>query len=328
MSANSIGWSIRDQMMVIAARSRPYGAITCFEDLAPGDIQVGAEPFDWGENTPAGFSAASVDFPVEVTAGSRQCTIGVSPRDTELEFAVQLLDPQGNLVTARGDLRVRFAGTGRPYRFFVVDDPKPGTWILRLTGPSLGSTRYRVFGFETNPKVRLTHVIERVGEPEEGRFKLRAFLRVPELVPGATVSAWIGTARAQEGVKWTRQPLKEEGEERNQHSNPPFYSTEIETDPARPAIHTVALDAHVGGGHFEIERQRSIVHDGKRKSVRETATVSFPRIRRRDIFTFFSGPSAPLPGGLVPGYHPKPPPNPDNQKQMVDRWKETHLKKK
>jgi hypothetical protein len=189
---------------------------------------------------------------------------------------------------------------GPPYSIAQVERPAPGRWSVVVSGRGVGSDTVRLIASEVNDRVRLDaavrHAHVRVGEPIE----LRARLRAPTPVPGATVSARVVTPAGDSYAVAFRE-----------HSG-------TGDDPLEAGTYTATFeDTHLPGAYtieIEASRRRGRVRSpldeyyAGRPGIapkRLAPTVTVPDIHRRAVLTAVADPEGRTERDPVVGYNPR-----------------------
>ena len=323
--------AITEALIEIAGESRENGGIVSFSDIdgASTDAVFADEvapPFNWpaeGENPakpPSKKDIKSLRFPVTITAGSRHCTLGALWKHTSRNFRVRIFNPGGTVVNPGPQVR-RVAAAGRPYSFYEVNNPMPGTWQVEVTGP-IRAASFRTIGFEVNNRIYLemsavaTHI--RVGEP----IKLRGRLRMPQAVPGAKLTGWM---RSPAG-KWSKFKFIEHKGATGDREEPFVYTAELKTNAKERGQYLISVDARRAKGVFNLELDELYRLKPGLKPADMKRKVEVPRTRRFALLAVTADREGPT--GKIPpaGSNPKPPFIPRNHKKLLARWKKQHPK--
>ena len=137
------------------------------------------------------------------------------------------------------------AAAGRPYSFYEVDNPMPGTWQVEVAGP-IRVGKFRTIGFEVNDRIYLelsaaaTHV--RAGQP----IRLRGRLRMPQAVPGAKFNGWV---RSPSG-KWSKFRFVEHTGAAGDREEPFVHTAELKTSPRERGQYLISVDARRAKGQL------------------------------------------------------------------------------
>ena len=321
--------AIAEALIEVAGESRENGGVVSFNDIdgASADAVFSgedAQPFGWpaeGEKPPKPPSRRPIQafrFPVTITEGSRHCTLGALWKNTGRAFRVRIFNPAGALVNPGPQVR-RVAAGRRPYSFYEVDNPMPGTWQVEVAGP-IRVGKFRTIGFEVNDRIYLelsaaaTHV--RAGQP----IRLRGRLRMPQAVPGAKFNGWV---RSPSG-KWSKFRFVEHKGAAGDREEPFVYTAELKTSPQERGQYLISVDARRAKGSFTLELDEFYRRKPGLKPADMTRKVAVPQTRRVALLAVTADREGPS-GKLLPaGSNPKPPFIPRNHKQMLERWKRQH----
>ena len=232
-------------------------------------------------------------------------------------FRVRIFNPAGAPVNPGQQVR-RVAPTGRPYSFYEVDNPMPGTWQVEVAGP-IRVGKFRTIGFEVNDRIYLelsaaaTHV--RAGQP----IRLRGRLRMPQAVPGANLTDGSAHPRASGRSSNSSSTRARSGTARSF-----VYTAELKTSPQERGQYLISVDARRAKGSFTLELDEYYRRKPGLKPADMTRKVAVPQTRRVALLAVTAdreGPSGKLPPA---GSNPKPAFIPRNHKQMLERWKRQH----
>lgn len=149
-----------------------------------------------------------VDHRAHIEAGSIRATFVVSHLiGTEVGF--HLVRPDGSIVDPSSDPSVTFVDPkGTPYAFYLVRDPMPGTWIMRLSRRSpRGTIPFKVFAFSENPGLSLavtgTRRLHRAGADVELGIQAVALADIVGTRPPRVTVTRAGNRKLREPVKVT-----------------------------------------------------------------------------------------------------------------------------
>ncbi|MEM9917317.1 MAG: hypothetical protein AAF990_04435 [Bacteroidota bacterium] len=186
-----------DSLLWIIGSSRENGGVTSFREINGSrtgkdrlrssrfrKISLGWQPVAHNVNyfNPWSVLRKSFDFPVHITEGSDQCTLGVLWTGKEVVgkvFDMELFDPKGDPVEK--SIQNWTERAEEPYRFFSVVKPAGGKWTIRVSGSGITSSMFKSIGFEVNREIRLecsaVRPIIRAGEKIQ--LKVRMLYKVP-----------------------------------------------------------------------------------------------------------------------------------------------------
>jgi hypothetical protein len=94
------------------------------------------------------------DHKAYIEKGSTRATFVLSYQDgTSVNFF--LTKPDGKVVNPTSDSDAKFVNPPNvPYAFYVVDNPKPGYWVMRITrAQAMGEIPFKVFAFSENKNI-------------------------------------------------------------------------------------------------------------------------------------------------------------------------------
>jgi hypothetical protein len=236
-------------------------------------------------------------FEVQVTEGSSLATIGAAWPDSAATLEVDVRDPAG-VPVGESERASAVVGTGR-YAFVQVENPAPGVWTVRVTGAHDGAG-IQPIALEVNERVSLdvalVHAHVRVGEPIE----LRATLRVPEPVPGATIVAEVVTPTGE----IVRVPFTEHTGARGDPEPARSYTAAIDTSGHGAGAYTIDVHAERAPGAVAVALDRLYTLDPGITPERLKATLQVPAIRRVTTFTAIADAAGRTARDPVAGWNP------------------------
>jgi hypothetical protein len=321
--------AITEALVQIAGESRENGGIVSFKPIdgaAPdGAAADRAAPFAWRFGSPPEprrpRQSRSFEFKVPITAGSQHCTLGALWEDPKRKFTVRVFDPDGGAISAGAQVR---RVTGKyPYSFYEIDNPKAGTWTVRVSGAGMATTRFRTLGFEVNDRISLDVSLVRPHVRLGADIEVRARLRAPFAVPGARITAWVLTPSGQ----WRRFRFVEHTGTQGDPNEPFTYTVRIPTERAQPGQYLIIVDARRARGKFSIELDELYRQRPGIAPQQMTHEVSVPAIRRRAIVATTVDREGPTGKEPIPGFNPKPPAVTRTQTALLSRWKKAHRAK-
>lgn len=317
--------AITEALVQVAGQSRENGGIVSFNPVdgaSPDESSAdGAPPFDWRfervEPTSKPRPRRSFTFSVNVTPGSTHATLGAMWKDNKLRFAVNLTDPDGNVVSAGPG--VRHVAGDYPYSFYEIDNPASGTWKVKVSGGDLANTRFRTIGFEVNNAISLDASLVKPHVRLGADIEVRARLKAPFAVPGARMTGWTLSPAG----RWSRYEFTEHTGERGDPYEPYTYTAKVSTKEG-PGQYLIVVDAYREEGSFVVEldelyRRRPGV---KPEDVRREVEV--PEISRRAVLAATVDRKGPDEDEPIPGHNPQPPYIPKNHERNLQRWKKAH----
>lgn len=122
------------------------------------------------------------DHKAYIERGSERATFVVSHKQgTSVNF--YLSAPDGRIVDPASDRNVTFVNPAdAPYAFYVVDDPEPGYWTMRVVrGHAKGEIPFKVFAFSENKglSVALKGPVQLYDVGDKIKLQVQAFQGVP-----------------------------------------------------------------------------------------------------------------------------------------------------
>jgi hypothetical protein len=301
LSTSEIQAAIPEVMTYLAGAIAQKSMVTALYDVDAsfaGDVDV--TPFRWG-NFPApasivrGNPPAEIVLPVHISPVCSGCTIGCSWDAAGKRFDVDVFRPgETEPYTERAGRRIR--GT-RNYSYFSMARPPGGTWKLRIRGTDIQGTRFKIYGFQVHPKLRMeTHVRRGIVSPG-AEVEITAHLRVPEPVVGATVRAWV----FKPDDSWERVQLVE-----GTGAAAGTYSAKVSSLSGVDGSYLVCIDAELG------------VHP---------PNLKMPAFKLRKLTSFVADASGRFVGKPLFGTNFKPPRIPLNQRNRFDEWIEKNKRR-
>jgi hypothetical protein len=270
-----------------------------------------SEPFRWDLPAPSVIPGSVppdfLEYPLVVSAGTTQSTIGVSWPERNAVFELELVPPgKTEPMTKRFRRTVR----GRGYFFHVLRKPKAGTWKLRIRGTGIRGTKFRVFGFQEHADLRFDAHVTRAIVPPGHPVRIRAGLRLPEAIPGAQVKAWIRTPSGQ----WQRIDLPE-----GDPSGPDAGSYVANYDTLNGVVgsYLVCVDAVRDAGTV---RHVPTHPPGIDQPAKKPVTLKIPAFRLRKLLSFCTSSSGRYDAAPLYGWNSVPPAVPDDQATRVRHW--------
>jgi len=334
--------AITESLIEIAGESRENGGIVSFADVdgatvpavlpptvaptavPPTTYYDDQPPFLWppeGSENKKEVSLQPLEsfrFPVEITDGSRHCTLGILWKHTDQRFRIRVYDPDGNTLSPQPGVRLIQNGT-YPYAFYEIDKPKDGIWQVEVLGDGIREARFRTIGFEVNDRIRfeVSPLETHIKSGSEIRIRIR--LLVPHTVPGTKFTVWV---RNPEG-RWRRFPSTGPPSGLVAHERL-VHTVSVPSETRRRGQYLIAVDAHCAKRTFEFKLDELYRIMPGLLPEDLTRTVVVPRIRRRVFLTVTAdseGRSAEEP---LAGHNSKSPSIPRNQQMLLERWREAH----
>jgi len=324
--------AITEALIMLAGETRENGGIVSFDEIdgAGADAVIAggddSAPFDWRSGLPdprrqiKRGTLRSFQFPVEITAGSTHCTLGVLWKNPKLRFDVKIFDPDGHEVNPGASVR-RVRGR-YPYSFYEVDKPKSGTWKVQVAGSGIRTARFRTIGFEVNDRIRLEASAIRTHIRLGGEIQLRARLLAPQAVPGAKVSAWV---RSPSG-KWTNIRFTEHTGGKGDTEEAFVYTAAFRTSRNERGQYLISVDASRKKGTFEIELDELYRRKPGLRPEDMKRKVAVPSLRRRRFIGVATDEQGRTSKDPIPGFNTKKPWVHQRQAALLKRWKEAHKK--
>ncbi len=216
--------SLTDALAQVAGYSRTNSGIVSFDAI---DGSVVKEIYDPSENIfpfdskliDSPREITSFEFPVKITEGSSNCTIGALWKKVNNDsFKVEVYNPDDKKI--RSSKKVRLV-EGRSYSFYVINNPKSGRWKVKVIGSRIREAKFRTIGFEINNKLNLliTTINSQVEAGKPIKMIARSVYEFP--IAGVEIKAVINSPSGKRFVL----PFREQHEKKNRGS----YSLEIPT---------------------------------------------------------------------------------------------------
>lgn len=321
--------AVSDALAQVSGHSRSNSAIKSFEQVDGANVSavftptLDMVPYKWQDPAtkvqPATAGIDSFKFPVVITEGSSNATIGVKWYNSSLSYRIRVTDPSG-AVLASGP-NARLVEGKHPFRFFDITNPKAGTWQVEVFG-NIRASRFRTIGFEVNRRIRFEvnalkyHI--KAGEV----INLRAKLMYGYALPGVSFQANIRTPSGKiQKVKFYENTGKA-GEKEEEK----VYTAKIKTSKAEQGQYTITVIATYKGAAFVFKPDELYV---KRPGYKGTdITIKVPAISRQKTICIKTDRTGPCDckekNPMLHGFntrdvwvHPK-------QKDYVKRWKDAH----
>ena len=309
-----VGDAIKDMMLYSAdgfVEDTLAMAFAEIDETFDGDLE--SVPFRWDLTTPAvipgSMAPEFIEFPIVVSSGSTQCTMGFSWSDRNDEFDLDLVPPGK---TAPMTKKFRRTVRGQGYAFRVLRKPKAGTWKLRIRGTEIRGRKFRVFGFQVHSDLRFdVHVRRAIVRPGD-TVEIRVALGLPQAIPGARVAAWI---RLPDG-QWRRINLPAGAPS---GSDEGAYVAELDTLPAVDGSYLVCVDAVREPGTVQYVPTHPLGVDQRTTT---PVKMKIPGFRLRKLLSFVASSSGRYDDAPLYGWNSKPPSIPADQTVRVRDWME------
>ncbi|MGH8590132.1 MAG: VWA domain-containing protein [Gammaproteobacteria bacterium] len=319
--------AITEALVQLAGETRENGGIVSFNpiDGAAPDVGVAdaAPPFDWtfGEpkHRPKARPRRSFTFPVSITAGSTHCTLGALWKNPQHKFTVRVFDPGGTPVAPGPGVR-QVAGK-YPYSFYEVDNPKPGTWKVEVSGANVTTTHFRTIGFEVNDRISLDVSLVQSHVRLGSDIEVRARLRAPFAVPKAKITGWVLTP----STKWVKAKFQEHTGAKGDPNEPYTYTARIPTNRQKPGQYLIVVDAKCAKGKFVLKFDELYRQTPGLKPAQMARTVKVPAVHRRALVAATVDREGRTLKEPISGFNTKRPWVPRNQGSMLKRWRQASI---
>jgi hypothetical protein len=329
--------AISEALIQLAGESRENGGIVSFHDvdpIAPDQISTNNEPFQWTyeriTTETTNKTTKSFRFPVEITQGSTHCTLGAlwknkgttTVANVKRGFQIKIFDPTGALVVESPG--VRYIRGKYQYSFYEVDKPKAGKWQVEVSGPNISQTQFRTIGFEVNNNIRLEVAAVNTHIKQGAEIQIRARILTPHAVPNAKLTGWVYSPIG----SWQKIKFVEHTGEKGDTGEPFSYSATIKTGTAfgnvKRGQYLIAVDASLAKRTFEFKLDELYRQKPGLSPSDLTRRVNVPLLKRRKFLAIVATEEGPTKKEPTPGYNPKDPWVPKNQKILLSRWKKAH----
>lgn len=319
--------AISDALAHVSGHSRSNSAVKSFEEVDGGSVGATFTPslntilFGWVEAKKQKIKpkSDSFKFPVEITEGSSRCTLGVKWYNSALSYRIKVTDPSGAVITAGANARLV---TGKhPYTFFDITNPKPGTWTVEVFG-DIRASNFRTIGFEVNRNIRfevnaLKNYIK-AGEVISLRAKLMYGFALPDVTMQANVRTPSGKIQI---VKfYENKGRKGEREEEK------VYTASIKTSKAEQGQYSITVVASYKGKEFVFEPDE--LYAKKPGAKIRPIKIKTPEIYRQKTLCVQTSRTGACncdeKHPMIHGYNSKDVWVHPRQKELVERWKESH----
>ena len=257
----------------------------------------------------------SFRFPVDVTAGSTDCTLGVLWRPSNLRFRIRVYEPDGTPLDARPN--VRWVQGKYPYTFCVIGKPVTGTYQVEVLGDDIHLAKFRTIGFEVNNQIRFEVWPIESHIKAGSQIRLRARLLAPLAVPGVQL---VGRVRRPDGI-WKKFRFTEPPTGTASCGEGPIYNARVRSMPKQRGQYLITVDAYRKEGTFETKSDVFYIRKPGIAPSDPIQKVTVPRIRRRAFLTVTA---------TIKGCSPKEPRFgccvkslriPYNQQKLLADWK-------
>jgi uncharacterized protein YegL len=304
-------------MLYASGAMRADSMVTAFANIyegLPEDLE--AIPLAWGDASdppgpPSGPPPEILSYPIEISAGSTECTMACSWSSPGLRFDLELVRPDGAPATSADISRSVEGATS--YAFQVLEHPMPGTWRLRIRGQEIRGTQFQVFGSQVHPNLRLEASVDRAIVLPGDEVEVQVSLRIPERVSGLSVRAWILSPAG----RWSRVELLERSGEQAEAG---IYVARIPTVRDVRGSYLVCVDASRRGGRETFQPwPPSRLESGENPSAK---SVVVPSMRLRKLISFVTDNSGRYVGRPLHGANSKPLSVPSDQADRVQEWKD------
>ena len=323
---------IADYLAVIAGESRADGGIVSFRDLdtakpIPGfpdlhPLEATVEPIpfmrrhdDRDDREQQRQRIESVQFPIDISAGSTHCTLGVLWKQAKQRFNIRVYDPDGTLLEEGKGVRL-VQPDNYPYVFFEIDEPKQGTWHVEVFGNDIRAARMRTLGFEVNPRIRFEVTPLETHIKSGSEIRIQACLVATVALPDVELTGWIRNPNDD----WHRFGFTELFPDKDTQKRG-IYRARIPSMSDRTGQYLIVVDAYREKGTFEMKPDPFYKITPDLRSKDDTATIFVPRIRRRVLLSITADPKGRRPNEPRAGYNTKAPHIPKNHSTMLELWK-------
>jgi hypothetical protein len=271
---------VLEAFIQIVGESRTGSTLACFEEVSMDRGEPGGPPvLPTAAGDPGTTSDRTLEFPVEIAAGSARCTLGASWRDPALRFSVEIRDPSGDLVRQREGVR---SVSGGSYGLHVVENPVKGTWRVRVSGSFPSAARLRIFGIQVNARMRLEILRTRMRVEGHDVIRVQARVLEPVPIPGASVHAWFQDAsRAWSKIQLTPQAADGRGPAGTR------YVGDVPIPSGRKGTYLVAVDVQVPGSTFDSRIDSRSMHLMGLKGTNLRRSIRVSPARFRSLFSYY-----------------------------------------
>ncbi|WP_020605913.1 VWA domain-containing protein [Spirosoma spitsbergense] len=329
ISDNDSSDAISDALAHVSGQSRSNSAVKSFAEIDGSTVDSSYVPsldtvlFNWTESkkTRPRQKIDSFVFPVEITSGSTNCTLGVKWYDRALSYRIQVTDPTGIVIIPSATARL--VSGKHPYTFYDITNPKPGKWTVEVFG-NIRASQFRTIGFEVNRNVRFevaavkNHI--KAGEVINLRAKLMYGFALPEVSMQANVRTPSGKIQT---VKFyeNKGTVGEKEEEK-------VYTATIKTDKAEQGQYSITVVASYKGKQFVFKPDE--LYSQKPGSKTDSVLIKTPAIYRQKTLSVQASRTGSCDchekEPMLPGYNSKEVWINLKQKELVKRWKAAHNK--
>lgn len=325
--------AISDALAQVSGHSRSNSAIKSFQEVDGSNAATAIDPltlnsfaFLWPEKRSSSNRRSAGDsfkFPVVITEGSTNCTLGVKWYNPQLNYRIRVTDPSGTVISPGANARL-VAGK-HPYTFFDVNNPMPGTWQVEVFG-NIAASRFRTVGFEVQPKIRFEvnarnyHI--KSGEP----ILLRAKLLYGYALPGVSFQANVRTpSGALQKIKfYENKGKKGETEEEK------VYTAIVKTKKSEQGQYTITVVALYKDKEFVFEPDE--FYSKKPKAGKKSKRIKTPVIYRQKTICVQADRrgncTCDEKNPLITGFNTKDPWVHPEQQELLKRWKDSHKSRK
>jgi hypothetical protein len=329
LSVDDAADAISDALAHVSGQSRSNSAVKSFVEIDGSSVDAVYTPsfntvlFRWAEaeKQTAKPKLDSFSFPVEITSGSNNCTLGVKWYKRTLHYRIKVTDPSGAVIAPSATARL--VSGKHPYTFYDIANPKPGKWKVEVFG-NIRASKFRTVGFEVNRKIRfeVSAVKSHVKAGEE--INLRAKLMYGFALPGVKMQANIRTPSGKiQSVKFYENTgAAGETEEEK------VYTAAIKTSKAEQGMYSITVVASYKGKEFVFKADELYAQKPGRKT--DTVKIKTPAIYRQKTLSVQVSRTGNCDchekEPLLPGYNSKDVWVHPRQKELVKKWKAAHKK--
>ncbi len=294
---------ISDALIQVAGESRANSAVIYFCEIMldnKASFDEEDSPFHW--SLPRHIietveEIKSFKFPVRISKGSSQCTLGVLSKNLKLPFDITVTDPSGSIVSEGPE--VRHIRGKYPYNFYEIYNPMAGKWMVEVTGENLFSTHFRTIGFEVNKNIRFEVAAKRPHIKIGEKIQLLARVLFQQLSMRAHFFADIYSPSG----KWSKVHFVPGDAKKGQSQR--MYYAEIQTE-EYPGEYLIWVKASFAD-RVLIPKRKFLQAKTKLEQTRDFVMFKIPKLERTEFLSVRADTAGLIDDELIVGYNTKGP---------------------
>jgi hypothetical protein len=295
--------AISEALIQVAGESRVNSAVIYFREIMldnKASFDEEDSPFHWSlpsYKIETFEDIKSFKFPVRISEGSSQCTLGVLSKNLKLHFNITVTDPSGSVVSEGP--KVRHIRGKYPYNFYEIDNPMTGKWMVEVTGKNLFSTHFRTIGFEVNKNIRFEVAAKRPHIKIGEKIQLLARVMFQQLPISAHFFADIYSPSG----KWSKVHFVPGDAKKGQSKR--MYYAEIQTE-EYPGEYLIWVKASFAD-RLLFFKSMSLQAKTKLERTRDFVKFEIPKLERTEFLSVRADSAGLIEDELIVGYNTKGP---------------------